>query len=124
MESNFQSNVKACLQDEGAWAYVTHNPLQQGIPDIHAVLNGNAIWLELKYTENFPSLPHPLSPQQSKRLRDIYRAGGCSGVLVGAPEGCCFVEASELSPGATHRVDGDLQPLKTWISKLAKDGSI
>lgn len=126
MESTFRDDIKARLRENGAWCYITYNPLQKGIPDLHAVYEGRAIWLELKYTDSPPSLPHELSAQQSKFLRDIADRGGFAGMLVGTPEGCCFIEADELTPGPTRRFEGDPQPREdfvAWMLTSAKDGA-
>lgn len=55
---------------------------RSGVPDVHAIVDGRAHWLELKFTDKWPVrgpsnvLDHRFTPPQLSFMRRVERAGG------------------------------------------------
>lgn len=125
-EDRFRSNVQDVLQDLGFY-YTTYNPLQKGIPDIHATIEGHSCWFELKYSDKAPKLDHPVSAPQVDYLVSISKAGGIAGVVCGAKETVGFTDGSDLDIQPYHRlpeahVEPSPEALFQWILKSKMDG--
>lgn len=128
-EKAFRKKVRAALQGLGAFCYVTYNPMQQGIPDLHAIYEGHPLWLELKWTEDPPVLPHPASAIQVKFLCDISEAGATAGLLTGSPDGSWFTPIDQCDIQRINRLpptsrSGSLdQVLSCLCDGSRKDGA-
>jgi len=82
-EKEFKQRVQKDLKDKGAFVYLTIEAFKSGVPDLFFAINGQSVWLELKWIQEGERLAHPVSLQQTKFLADCNAAGGVGYVLVG-----------------------------------------
>lgn len=123
-EKRFKTHTQDYLSQCG-WCFCTHDVYRKGVPDLTGVVNGRAIWWELKWEptdDDTVHLSHELTAPQSKVLRDVGQEGAHSGVLIGIDEWeAFFIPASKLSPGPHRSFSiSDRTPLSTLVEKLCE----
>lgn len=134
MEKTFKDAITSLMEEQSWWVLSTHEPLRQGVPDLSAVCQGRAVWLELKKVKDVVevgdsvTLTHELTAPQSKMLRDLGNAGAISGVLIGYNDRTCtFIPADDLRPGPmkkfTVRQTQTLDGFISWLGMSAMAGS-
>ncbi|MFB6372000.1 MAG: hypothetical protein ABEN55_02525 [Bradymonadaceae bacterium] len=127
-EEQFRHNVKEVLRARDVWHYVSYNPLNKGIPDLHFIASGQPYWLELKYTERPPSLDHPVSAPQIETLQHISESGGSAAVLTGTPDQVLLTNASDFDIETCHTLpsffcEPDIESHIEWLLTSSMDGS-
>jgi len=109
-EATFVRGLVRRLREYGAFVQRIEDSIARGVPDIFAVLDGQAFWIEAKYRERWPARASTkvrvgLRPEQVIWLMDCWDAGGwCYVVLrVGRSETLWFrgADARRIADGMT-----------------------
>jgi hypothetical protein len=86
LERDITAQILAYLPLRGCFAVkiLGHLGQRRGLPDIHAIFRGHALWIEVKQPQrlNTPKqITRHLSPEQRRELSAIVRAGGWAWVV-------------------------------------------
>lgn len=115
-ERGYKTKIKNLLENEGFFVLNTYDPSRPGIPDIYACYRGISFWLELKWTEKYGAISHPLTSPQSKFLRDINLYDGVGLVVVGSPKGHHHERIERV--GKRNKFDWDFKSDDEFVEAL------
>lgn len=117
-ESNFRNKLHDHLD---GYTLTTDGIRQAGVSDVVWVCDGDPIWLELKSSDNPPSLPHPVSAPQVDFIQQVQECGAIAGVLCHFPEFIAWQEDFDI--GVHHTMDFEvafesLEEFNQWVKKI------
>lgn len=91
-EASISRRLVAAIKARGHFACkVPGTAFLAGMPDVHAVVRGRAVWLEGKKPGE------PLRPIQAATIAELAAAGAVTGVYHSVAEGLEFIAAAEAS---------------------------
>lgn len=86
-ELDFELAVRSWLREHGVQNWKLHSRQMAGIPDIHAIHEGVACWMELKLLRDsglgVASAAYTFTEEQSKFLMEVQEAGGVGLFVLG-----------------------------------------